>query len=270
MSFLGHFAENVPALQPMHRWVRALRVTVRETDARLNGAPMPGFMIGEEIVTGADSVAAPSSGVADAEYLAFEDVFYDAAVVDSKMARYVPYLKEAADALPGLPVLDLGCGRGEMLRNLAGAGVPCSGVEINTVEYEHLRDEGFDVSNTDALTYLLTLPDASLAGVTILHVIEHLEPEYLLRLINAMGAKIRPGGLAIVETPNPKCVSVHGNFYLDVSHVRPYPIETIGFYLGRARFRSLRNAFLMPCPIAYRVPDMPEANYTDYAIFASR
>jgi SAM-dependent methyltransferase len=249
---------------------------VRESDARLNPAAVPESMPqsveGPRPLPGAGLPApAGASASADAEYLAFEDIFYDAAVVDEKMAGYIPRLTQVAKTLPpDLPFLDVGCGRGELLGHMREAGLACVGVETNALECEQLREQGFEVHNTDALSYLRGLKDSSLAGVTAIQVIEHLEPDYLLAMIEAMGAKVRAGGLVVIETPNSKCLSVHGTFYLDVSHRRLYPIETVAFHLARSGFGSLRSEYLMPCPVAYRVPDLPEANYTDYVLLANR
>jgi len=271
VSLLGRIASSVPFLRPAHRWVRALRVSVRETSARLDPVAPLQVMVSEDVPLTAPAVAGSSNADPGEEsYLAFENVFYDPAVVDEKMGLYVPYLAGDGGARPDGDVVDLGCGRGELLRKLVAAGLDAVGVETNRLECDMLRADGFRVEDTDAVSYLEGRPDSSLAGAALIQVIEHVDPDYLLRLLALLGTKVSEGGAVVIETPNPACLAVHGNFYYDLTHRRLYPAATVRFHLARCGFRSCRTVHLMPCPEPYRVEGSPEANYTDYALIARR
>jgi len=50
---------------------------------------------------------------------------------DALASRFAKYAADFSKAPAGLPVLDLGCGRGEFLRSLATAGIKGRGVESN-------------------------------------------------------------------------------------------------------------------------------------------
>jgi len=273
LGMMGRIADRVSALNRLRTRVRALRLAVDEAQARMLAPGMPPMFVSDVRAT-TKAVAHGMEGAADAhrEYVAFEDVFYDSTVVDMKMQSYVPAIVEAVESVSSSAkiVADLGCGRGELMCLLRAQGIETLGAEINAAECEDLQAAGLDVRCTDANAFLAGCEDASLAAVVVIQVVEHLEPEYFLELIGLFGEKIAPGGIAIVETPNPKCLAVAGNFYLDLTHKRPYPVETVQFYLERAGFAVMETKYLMPCAEAYRVEDFPEANYTDYAVVARR
>src|SRR5262249_2463336 len=77
-------------------------------------------------------------------------------------------------------VLDVGCGRGELLSELKAAGVHARGVDANEEMAAVARARGLDAVAGDALACLMSLPDESLGGLAATQVVEHLEPGYLL------------------------------------------------------------------------------------------
>ena len=54
-------------------------------------------------------------------------------------------------------------------------------------------------------SYLASLPDGSLGGLFAAQVVEHLEPDYLMRFLDAAYHKLRPGSKIVLETINPAC-----------------------------------------------------------------
>ena len=65
------------------------------------------------------------------------------------------------------------------------------------------RARGLDASAADALTHLDALKDESLGGLFAAQVVEHLQPDYLVRLLDVAGRKLRPGARIVLETINP-------------------------------------------------------------------
>ena len=86
-------------------------------------------------------------------------------------------------------VLDVGCGRGEFLELLRDGRDPARGLDLNHEMVEASRARGLDVAEGDALAYVESLPDDSLGGLFAAQVVEHLEPVYLARLLEAAAAQ---------------------------------------------------------------------------------
>ena len=175
----------------------------------------------------------------DAFYVAFEDRFRGRRDdIVERLKFYLPRIAQAQVGTQDFPILDLGCGRGEWLELLRDAGCIAKGLDINRVMLDQCQARGLEVIESDVIAYLTSLPDASLGAVTGFHIIEHLPFPLLMKLFNETLRVLKPGGLAIFETPNPQNLLVgSNNFYLDPSHLHPLPsllseflLEHIGFY----------------------------------------
>jgi SAM-dependent methyltransferase len=132
------------------------------------------------------------------DYDAFESTFRG--TVESQrrsLVRYVPLLCEA-----GGPVLDLGCGRGELLTLLREAGLPGRGIDLDPRAVATARARGLDVARGDLSEGLHASSDGSLGAVVAMQVIEHLTLRSLRDLLCLARRKLRPGGLLLLETVN--------------------------------------------------------------------
>ncbi len=163
-------------------------------------------------------------------YASFEDQFRGSREeVTSRLRVYLPVLKDAGVKED---VLDIGCGRGEWLELLKSEGVRARGVDLNRVFVEQCRQSGLDVTEEDALAHLRGLPDQSLNAVTSFHLVEHLPLEKLIKMLDEIVRALRPGGLLILETPDPENFMVGScNFYTDPTHRNPIPSPTLKFLL---------------------------------------
>jgi O-antigen chain-terminating methyltransferase len=112
---------------------------------------------------------------------------------------------------------------------------------------EVCRARGLDVRHGDALDYLESLPNDSLGGLAALQVVEHLEPDHLVRLIETAHAKLRPGSLIVLETINAACwVAFFESYIRDLTHVRPLHPETLKFLVVAAGFERVDVHFRSP------------------------
>jgi SAM-dependent methyltransferase len=154
-------------------------------------------------------------------YPALEDRFRGSAQhLRQRLAAYEPWLK----GLPGGPVGDLGCGRGEWLELVAQWGLEGRGVDLNTLNVLQARQRGLQADVDDAVHWLQAQPADSFAALTSFHVVEHLQFGTLLRLVQEARRALRPGGRLILETPNPENLEVATQtFWLDPSHQHPLP-----------------------------------------------
>jgi O-antigen chain-terminating methyltransferase len=111
------------------------------------------------------------------------------------------------------------------------------------------RARGLDVVEADGVTYLSRTGDGSLGGLFGAQVVEHLEPAYLLRLLELSFHKLAPGGVLVLETLNPACwVAFFESYIRDITHVRPLHPETLKFLVMASGFPSADIVFRSPVP----------------------
>lgn len=147
------------------------------------------------------------------------------------------------------PVLDIGFGRGEFLRLLAEMGVEARGIEVDPELVEWARLQGLDVDTGRAVEYLETLPDASLGGIVMIQVIEHLSPQHVIDVVRLAAEKVRPGGRVVMETVNPTSLFTYAHaFWVDPDHVRPVHPNYLGFLFATAGFASVERVDRSPVP----------------------
>lgn len=191
---------------------------------------------------------APRSGLFD--YVGFERRFRGdpEAVSATLWERYGQLLTDHP------PVLDIGCGRAELLLRLRADGVEALGVDTDSSMVAEARDKGLDVYERDGTAYLRDRPEHSLGAIIATHVAEHLELDGLIELLELAASRLRPGGVFIAETPNPQSLIVLGNsFILDPTHVRPLHPSLFTFLCEGAGFRDVRLRFFAPAE-SYRLP----------------
>jgi SAM-dependent methyltransferase len=219
--------------------------------------------------------------VADAGYLAFEDAFRGSREeIKRRVSVYVPRLRAAEAGSASAPILDLGCGRGELLEVLRDEGLKASGVDSNAAAVDKCRELNLDVSLADAFEALHRIPDGSLGALAALHFVEHIPFPLVLKLLDETLRVLRPGGIAIFETPNPRNILVGAStFYLDPTHRNPVHPQTLQ-YLAEARgLVGVETMALHPYPSEMRVPeDTPIGRFfnehflgpQDYAVLGRR
>ena len=193
----------------------------------------------------------------DPLYSFFEDQFRGTREdIKERLRVYLPLVREAEAGTEKCPILDVGCGRGEWLELLKEEELRVRGLELNRALVEQCRERGMDLVEGEAIEYLRTLPDASLGAVTAFHLIEHLPFGELIKFLDETVRVLKPGGLAIFETPNPENILVGAcNFYFDPTHRSPLPPAMMKFLAesrGLCRVEIIR---LHPCELALKVKD---------------
>lgn len=188
---------------------------------------------------------AEAEHVLDALYLTFEDEYRGSrGNVKDRLRVYLPSLAER-----GITdrILDIGCGRGEWLELLRDESFAARGIDVNKVMIEACRTRGLDVTEADAIAHLRSLPPDGLRLITSFHLVEHLELETLLAFLDECLRVLAPGGLLILETPNPENIIVGScNFYLDPTHKRPLPSQLLSFLLEARGFCDIAVTKLHP------------------------
>jgi len=186
-------------------------------------------------------------------YRAFEDRYRGSRdIIKDRLRAYARFTDPLLE-LAGRPAaLDLGCGRGEWLELLGERGFDASGVDLDEGMLAACRERGLAASHGDALAALRARPDASLALVSAFHLVEHLPFDLVRELIAEALRVLQPGGLLIMETPNPENLTVGAtSFYLDPSHLHPLPPGLLGFAAEHAGFARQRIVRLQEDPSLY-------------------
>ncbi len=189
-------------------------------------------------------------------YRAFEDRHRGSRkLIQNRLRVYLPFIQPYLDQGRVPASLDLGCGRGEWLELLSEAGFNARGVDLNEGMLQACRALRLNVNQGDALAALRETPEASLAIVSAFHLVEHIEFDGLQELVREALRVLEPGGLLILETPNPENIIMAGcNFYLDPSHKTPIPPLLLEFIAGYAGFDRVKKMGLQE-PEILRDPD---------------
>ena len=178
-------------------------------------------------------------------YRAFEERYRGSReLIRSRLEAYRPFIEPLAQVYPAAKTIDLGCGRGEWLELMQDCGFTAHGVDIDREMLAACNERGLSVTKGDAIEYLKILGAQTQAIVSGFHIAEHIPFKKLETLvINALRV-LKPGGLLILETPNPENIQVGTcNFYLDPTHTRPIPPLLLAFipeHYGYARTRIVR------------------------------
>ena len=176
-------------------------------------------------------------------YFLFEERFRGSREeIKKRQLAFLSYFEKCAR------VLDIGSGRGEFLEILKDHNIGGIGVDSDPDMVAYCRSRQLVVEQLDAIAYLETLEDNSLDGIFIDQVVEHLEPEYLIRLLVLCYKKLKDGYYIIVETVNPLSLVAFFNFYLDMSHQKPVHPYTLKFLLESSQYREIELKYYSEIP----------------------
>lgn len=193
----------------------------------------------------------------DSLYAEFEDLFRGSREeIKARHTVYLDVLKEGGIGSESMPVLDLGCGRGEWLELLGEQGLSARGVDSNEQMIERCASLNLPVVKDDALSYLKNLPSESQGSITAFHMVEHMPFDVVMTLIDESLRVLKVGGILILETPNPRNILVGAyTFYFDPSHRNPLPGPMLRFFVEARGFCDVRLLELHPYPETVRLPE---------------
>jgi spore maturation protein CgeB len=168
-------------------YVRCSRCGLLFENPRLTEEELKGFYSAESyfINTGAGSDAA---GYVD----------YFAQCSPALLSEYFEILRLEAPARSPVELLDVGCGPGGLLREASLHGWKARGLELSRWAVEKGRGSGLQI--VEGTLEQAGFPEASFDVVSMFDVLEHLpNPRNTMREVRRV---LRPGGVAVVETPN--------------------------------------------------------------------
>lgn len=199
---------------------------------------------------------------ADAEqelYLRYEDFFRGSEeLIRQRQLAYLTLLQDHG------PVLDVGCGRGEMLELLREHDIAAEGIDLDAAMVERCRAKGLAATVADAVEHLESASAGSLGAVFAAQVIEHLPYPALVRFLRGARTALRPGGRLIVETVNPHAPQGLKHFWIDPTHRHPLFPETV---IALCRLTGYASAFIWFAE-GTGDPDRDRVEQMDYAVVA--
>jgi SAM-dependent methyltransferase len=253
------FEGKVSALTAAHDEVRGTLAVVQQTGLTLKrelerlrsvsaapaaAAPAPAGVIPQTGTAPGGAGSRMATSIDSYKYVGFEDRFRGSQeLIRARQMEYLPYFAGASD------VLDIGCGRGEFLELLREKGITGRGLDVNHEMVEVCLSRGLDATEGDALSYLQQQPDGSLGGLIALQVVEHLDPGYLMEMLDVAYHKLRPGSHVILETINvASWYAFFSSYIRDLTHVRPIHPDTLSYLLSASGFQRVNVRYSAPFP----------------------
>lgn len=210
-------------------------------------------------------------------YRAFEDKFRGSRdLIQTRLMVYLPFVHPHKELVEKPVVVDLGCGRGEWLELLDREGFDARGVDLDEGMLKACKQLDLQAQKADLIGYLEGLPSGSVSVVTAFHVVEHLPFDTLQQLVQQALRVLIPGGLLIMETPNPENLTVGAHtFYYDPTHHRPIPPLLLAFmpeFYGFARTKILRlqQDYRLAVSASPDLMDVLGGPSPDYAVVAQK
>jgi SAM-dependent methyltransferase len=215
--------------------------------------------------------------MADHFYKSFEDKHRGSREgIKGRLQIYLPFIQPLLKIHTKPLAIDLGCGRGEWLEVLKDCGFKGKGIDIDSDMLSECQNLGLSIKNLDALSAIAELKDESQSIISAFHLVEHLNFEDVKTLVAQSIRVLKPGGLLILETPNPENITVGANsFYLDPTHQRPIPpqlllftAEFYGFY--RAKIVRMQEPSHLIGDGPVMLGDVLSGVSPDYAVIAQK
>lgn len=234
---------STAAREQAERLLRELQERLERLERRgpaTGGAPAP------------TTVATQPAASSVPDYFAFESRMRGSVEsIRERQRHYVDDLREEG------PVLDIGCGRGELLGLLLEAGVEARGIDADADMVAYARGDGLEVEQADLLEHLEGLGAGSLGAIFMGQVVEHLPASTLVRALALAAAKLRPGGVLIAETINPLSPIALRNYFADLTHAQPLVPETLELLARQSGFAQTEIRFLNEPAERLTEPDDP-------------
>ncbi len=210
-------------------------------------------------------------------YRAFEEQYRGSREsIKERQKIHLSFIEPLHQIYPKDIVLDIGCGRGEWLELMRDEGITAKGVDLDEGMIEAGLELGLDIEKEDGIVFLRNAEDESAIAITAFHVVEHISFDELQDLVSEAFRVLKPGGLLILETPNPENIRVScETFYLDPTHLRPIPSGLLTFmteYYGYIRTKILRlqESELISAQKFANIGQVIEGASPDYAVIAQK
>jgi SAM-dependent methyltransferase len=173
-------------------------------------------------------------------------------------ARYYP----ALESLPkSAAILELGCGHGRMLHYLQHKGFTnVKGIDISAEQIAIAQREGLNAERADVFDFLnrdgssplrgerasSSMPGEGIDCVIAIDFVEHFTKEELLRMFELIHAKMKSGGILLIQTVNGEGLFPQQIIYGDLTHQTILSPGSMGQLLAAVGFSDVKFSETAP------------------------
>lgn len=150
------------------------------------------------------------------------------------------YLKEELPSDKSAPILDVGCGFGQMLIRLKEAGYThCKGIDIGNESVGFCQQAGLDVVQIQSIREFSAANQGQFKLILMSHVLEHIPKEEVIENLQSIRKMLAPGGAFIVMVPNAQSATGVYWMYEDYTHYQLFTAGSLIYVLKSAGFESI-------------------------------
>jgi 2-polyprenyl-3-methyl-5-hydroxy-6-metoxy-1,4-benzoquinol methylase len=137
------------------------------------------------------------------------------------------------------PVIDIGCGQGDLVKVLLSDGYDASGVDVSPEQVELARTAGLSQVRHGDYREALDERAGRFAAITATDFLEHLTKGEVLETLDRIVQALAPGGIFVARVPN--AVSPLGGHirYGDFTHESSYTARSVRQLVAAAGFCSV-------------------------------
>jgi len=129
--------------------------------------------------------------------------------------RFLPFLPKDKDA----GIIDLACGAGHFLYFLQKEGYSrARGIDLNQEQVDDARQMGVTNLEVRDLWQVLTTSREEFDFISANDIIEHLKKDEVLEFLDLVYAALKPGGRALIRTPNAASLFGARQSFVDFTH----------------------------------------------------
>ena len=189
-------------------------------------------------------------------YLKFENKFRGSREkIIENLLIYEPLINLTIKENTNNKFIDVGCGRGEWLEKWQTSFNDCMGIECDKSMVDFCQKLKLNVIDSDALCALKNISKNSISVISIFHLIEHLDTNYLHNLLSECYRILLPNGLLIIETPSIDNIIVSTkSFYIDNTHINHINPDGLSFSMENVGFSKVKYFYIHPGPLEKSSP----------------
>jgi len=166
----------------------------------------------------------------------------------SRTAAALSYRRDIRPALPSPsagPVVDIGCGQGELVGLLLEDGYNAQGVDVSPEQVSLAHLAGLEQISEGDYREFLAVRTGQLASVTATDLLEHLVKQEVIETLDLVARALAEGGVFVARVPN--SVSPFGGYirHGDFTHESSFTPRSIRQLIAASGFSSVT---IMPCP----------------------